>query len=322
MNKWGAPGDRGSADKEMKAKQKAYLYLILTMVIWGSMYVFCKYVFVVMPPLVLLFLRYLIGTGVLYLLWRRGPREKIRKEDRKYILAIGGVGYFAGIGFQLVGTELCSASLASLINSMNPVVIVLLAMVVLRERATVKKLAAIGVTIVGTVVIVGQIEGGSVFWGALISVASVLCWSLGSVFVRFISDRYGTLTITTSAMAVATVLSLPVCILELTRTPLAWAEAGFMFYFSFLYICIVSTVISFLTWSRALALADAATCSLFYPIQPLVSALMGIFILKEVITLNFLVGAAFIVAGILFSVLVESAGREEALPEKAAGQRE
>lgn len=48
---------------------------------------------------------------------------------------------------------------------------------------------------------------------------------------------------------------------------------------------------------------SAGVCSVFYPIQPLVSVIFGILFLHEKITISFLVGCAFIVFGVLLCIL-------------------
>jgi drug/metabolite transporter (DMT)-like permease len=48
---------------------------------------------------------------------------------------------------------------------------------------------------------------------------------------------------------------------------------------------------------------DASFCSMFYPLQPLVSATLGVIFLGEKITVNYLVGAFVICCGIIAAVL-------------------
>ena len=48
---------------------------------------------------------------------------------------------------------------------------------------------------------------------------------------------------------------------------------------------------------------EASTCSLFYPIQPLTSMVLGVLLLNEHMTVGFIVGAVLIVFGVLYSTL-------------------
>lgn len=295
---------------------KAYIYLVLTTVIWGSMYVFSKYVFVLLPPMAFLFYRFLLGGSILLgvFLFRGGKLVDIRvkRQDVKYILLISLVGYFLGIGFQLLGTDYCDASLASLINSTNPVVIILMAMLILKEKANRRQIFSVFCALAGTVLIIGQIDGSDSLFGAILSCGAVLFWSYGSVMVRFVSEKYDVLVVTILCMFICAVAAFPFSAYQQVVAPLDFAAMDFMFVFSFLFIVIISTALSFLMWNKALSLVPAATCSMFYPIQPLVSALLGILLLGERLSATFVIGGALIIFGVLFSV-VKVGGRQSSI---------
>lgn len=57
----------------------------------------------------------------------------IRREDWKYFLFIGAIGYFVSVGAQIVGTKYAGASVASLINATNPIFITFFAVLILGE---------------------------------------------------------------------------------------------------------------------------------------------------------------------------------------------
>lgn len=139
----------------MKKQNLAYLYLTITVSAWGSLYVASKFVLQQVPTFTLLFLRYLLAGIVLLLVLLQRKPQKIAREDYKYIFFIGFAGYFLSVGAQLLGTKMADASLASLINAMNPVSIILFASLILKEKFTVNKLVAVIAAIVGTYIIIG-----------------------------------------------------------------------------------------------------------------------------------------------------------------------
>ena len=133
----------------MNQKRLGYLYLVITSIIWGSIYVVAKYALAVIPPLTVLLGRYALSVLILYVILKKKGMKKIERADRKYFVIIGGVGYFVSIGFQLIGTNLLDASLASLINALNPVFIPLIAALVLKERVSLRRIAGIAVSVAG-----------------------------------------------------------------------------------------------------------------------------------------------------------------------------
>lgn len=287
----------------MSSRNAAYLYLILALTIWGSLYVAGKYVLAVIPSFTLLFLRYLIGVSVLLLVYRKKPRSIIDKKDYKYIFLIGFVGYFLSIGFQLLGNHYCAASMASLINSMNPTMIILLAAIILHERITVKKGIAVGITLIGTAVIIGNLGTGNTAIGVVFSFLSMAGWSLNSVLVRLSCQKYDSVTVTIYGMIIGMIFALPASAIELNMVAFPLDQLTPLVILWTLYIGIVCTAGGLLFWNKALERIDATTCSLFYPIQPLASAILGILFLKEVLNLNFIIGSVLIVGGILYAVI-------------------
>lgn len=53
----------------------------------------------------------------------------------------------------------------------------------------------------------------------------------------------------------------------------------------------------------AIKLLDASVCSMFYPLQPLTSSILGVLLLHEVLTWNFVVGGVLICVGVVVSVM-------------------
>ena len=294
---------RGGEESSGMRRNKAYVYLILALVSWGSLYVAGKYVLEVLPSFTLLFSRYLIALAVLFFVYRNRPKAVIERKDYKYIAAIGLIGYFLAIGLQLLGTHYCTASMASLITSMNPAMIIVLAVFLLHEKITFRKGLAVGITLLGTGVIIGDLGTGNAVSGVIFSFASMIAWSLTSVLVRLLSQRCDSVTITIYGMTIGLLFSIPAAFVEYQITPFSLTELTPTIVLWVIYIGVVCTAGGLLFWNKALSMLPAATCSLFYPVQPLTSAVLGILILGETLNLNFIIGSALIIGGILYAVI-------------------
>ncbi len=153
--------------------RKGYLYLLLTFIIWGSLYVVSKFVLGKMPTGVVAFCRFLIAFIALSL-WQRGKRKKIEKEDYKYVILLGFAGYFIAVGAQLLGTRYAGASMASLINALNPVTITVFAVIFLGEKMTLRKGLGVVLSLLGVYVILGKGSGEGSMLGILLSLFSVV----------------------------------------------------------------------------------------------------------------------------------------------------
>lgn len=285
------------------SKQKtAYLYLFATFVSWGSLYVVSKFVLGKIPVITVSFLRYAIASAFLLLIMKqRKPLKKIARSDYKYVFLIGFFGYFIAIGAQLLGTKLTSASLASLVNSMNPIVIMLFATLILHEKLTLKMLVCGILAIFGVYLIVGDVGSKGEMWGIGVSLFSVILWSFVTVVVRKVTQKYDAIQITTYAVLVAAVCTLPFSIVECMVT--SNIQFDYSALLAMLYIGFVCTGVSHLLWNKSLSLIEAGTCSMFYPIQPLVAVLLGWLFLGERLSMNFLIGSGIIIAGVVLSLV-------------------
>ena len=260
----------------MNQKRLGYLYLVITFIIWGSIYVVAKYALAVIPPLTVLLGRYALSVLILYVILKKKGMKKIERADRKYFVIIGGVGYFVSIGFQLIGTNLLDASLASLINALNPVFIPLIAALVLKERVSLRRIAGIAA-----------------------SICSVTFWSVSSVMVRKVAGKYDPIQIAFVGMAIALCFNIPASIWELCTTPCRFTLPAVL---SLIYLAVICTALAHTLWNKSLQLLSAGTCSMLYPLQPLTSAVLGVLLLHEQITTGFVIGAVVISAGILIAV--------------------
>ena len=69
-----------------------------------------------------------------------------------------------------------------------------------------------------------------------------------------------------------------------------------------LYMGIFGTAVTHSLWNYSLRVMDASFCSMFYPMQPLVSAILGVLFLHETVTPSFILGALMICGGIVAAV--------------------
>ena len=180
--------------------KKSYVYLLTTFMLWGSLYVVSQFVLGKIPTFTVAMFRYLIAFIALSL--------KIEKSDYKYFFIMGFIGYFISVDCQLLGTKIAGGSMASLINSLNPVIISVMAMIILNEKLEMNKIVGIVLSLAGVYMIIGT--GANIqFLGVLISFIAVIGWAFMSVISRKISNKYSALTLTKVSMLIATFVISP-----------------------------------------------------------------------------------------------------------------
>jgi drug/metabolite transporter (DMT)-like permease len=123
------------------------------------MYVVSDVVLPVIPPFALLTLRLLLGLAVLSAIiviqrQRSGKPRLPAASELPALLGVGLLGFGVSIGAQFVGTDLSTAINGSLVTSASPAFIVLFAAIILHERLTWTRIAAVALATVGVLIII------------------------------------------------------------------------------------------------------------------------------------------------------------------------
>ncbi|KKI91223.1 membrane protein [Bacillus sp. SA1-12] len=288
----------------MKNTLLGSLYLILASSIWGGMYVVVKVVVSVIPPLELVWLRYLVAIVALLIIGFI-TKQKWRIEKRYFliIIAIGIIGNTISIVAQETGTMLSTAQMGAIITSSTPAFMVVFARLILKERLTLKKGISVCLATIGVLFIVGigDVNSSSTLGGIALFIAA-LTWAFMSVLVKRLPSNYSQIVVTTYSILVALIVLTPfvlprlheINIYQLTE-PTIWG--------GLLYLGVVSTASGFLLWNRGLQMLNASSGGIFFFFQPLVGTLLGWLILGEKIGVSFWVGSILILTGVLFVII-------------------
>lgn len=276
-------------------KRKAYALLFLTFFMWGSVYVGAKLISGNVPPSLLACLRSCVGSVCVCLMARKHWGVKPERRDIGTLLLVGFLGYYATVNLVQLGIALTGASIAALINALTPVSVTVFAALMLKEKITPVKLLCLVLALAGTAVITGGSESGGELLGILAVLVSVITWGLSSVQVRKLTAKYPPVLVTAWGLCISLIFHIPTGIITCA---VQGATVDLKSVLVILYLGITGTGLSQYTWSKSLSLLPASTCSLFYPLQALFSALLGALILSEQFKPSFFFGLALICADV------------------------
>ncbi|KAB8125535.1 EamA family transporter [Gracilibacillus oryzae] len=279
------------------------LFLILASSIWGGMYVVVKIVVAVIPPLELVWMRYLIALVALVIIGLVTRQNwRIKRRHFGIIIAIAIIGYVISIVTQEIGTILSTAQMGAIITSTTPAFMVLFASLILKERLTLKKVISVSLATIGVITIVGidDINMSSMLGGVSLIIAA-LTWALMSVLVKRLPSDYSQIVVTSYATLIAFVVLTPFVITKLPKidindltNPTIWG--------GLIYLGVISTSIAFLLWNRGLQMLNASSGGVFFFFQPVVGTLLGWLILGETISITFWIGSVLILIGVLIVI--------------------
>jgi drug/metabolite transporter (DMT)-like permease len=110
----------------------------------------------------LLAVRFTIGAALFWMLvLARRERPRIRPRDVAIALLLGAIGYSAQAGLYFAALERIDASILSLLLYTFPAIVTVAAVVIGRERANRRRLAALALTSSGLVLVLAGAAGGA-----------------------------------------------------------------------------------------------------------------------------------------------------------------
>lgn len=287
-----------------------YTLLLLTvMTLWGSLYISNRVLLAAMPVLMVMFFRFFTGGCILLITARILRLEFIRREDLPLMLVVGFLGYFLSNGLLTLCTALTSASLSSLLNSMNPLFIVFFAHFMLGEEITVRRVALIVLAIIGAAIIIGSPGTNINLLGILCALGSIFFWSWASIRMKRLTKKYHPIVVTAYGQAIAGVVSLIGGGFQLLNG--ATIRFSPVIVGNILFIALACTALAHMLWNYCMAHEDAGRCASFYPVQPMVSMLLGFLLLHEKMTPGFLLGSAIIIVSVALNSLPSSSGKKQ-----------
>lgn len=277
----------------------AFLLLVFSNFLGGSSYLATVYTLRGFSVLDSVFWRMLVSTALMapWLLRLRGSR--VAPRDWLRMAGVGVFGYAAPLLIGTFGLARTTATHGVLLAGVEPVAIVVLAALFLKEPLTRLKIGAMALGLAGAALIVTQ--GSAALapsdvpraWGDILLATTGILWALYTILGKPTLRRVDPLAFTAATNLIALLLVAAAAAPALTRPAatdrLAWAAMG--------YLALVN-VLGPWSWNKALEKIPASQTANFVFIQPLVGVLLGVFLGQEKLTLMSGAGGGLILLGV------------------------
>jgi drug/metabolite transporter (DMT)-like permease len=282
----------------------AYLVLLVANAIYGTSYVATRIVLHDVGPATLAVARLALGAMVIVpLAFLQGARDRrLSRADRWNVFWMGVLGFAAAFGFANWGMARSTATNAALLITVEPISLILLSPVFLGERLTRRELVGAVLTLVGAVLVVlNGLPGLSVtfapHWrGDILLVLSGLSYAAYSLIGRGVLARHAALPVTAWSIVWGLVAMLPFGALEwLDGHRPVWTPVAI---WGTVYLAIAVTALGYLVWNYALERVEAPRLALFVNVQPVVGALLGVWWLREPLTVFTVIGGLLVLLGL------------------------
>jgi drug/metabolite transporter (DMT)-like permease len=259
-----------------------------------------------LPPIGLAYWRWLLALLILLpFTWPSVRRSwPVLRREWRLILAcavFGIVGYHSLIYLAL---QSLPAANAALINSSNPLLIPVAAMLLGGDRVGRRVWLGLAVSLIGVVWVVTRGDpwavaslGARVGWGELWILIAMINWAIYSVIVRWRPADLDNWTFLTVLMAVALVILTPAVALEMVwfdRTfPVTWTSMGVL-----VYLALGPSIAAYLAWNRSIQLIGPTATGLGVHVMTILIALGSVLILGEPIELYHVIGIPLVLGGV------------------------
>lgn len=278
------------------------LKIIIAMLIWGTVGIFIKKIS--LNAIEIAFYRSIIGA-VFIIILSLIKKEKWDKEDLRTdlkILILSGIAL--GIGWVLLfqGYKNTTISIATLSYYVAPVFIVILSIIVLKEKITTKKIVCIIVAIIGLLLVLdikslGNIGDNNHVLGIVYSVLAAVFYAIVVILNKFIKRLSG-FKVTIVQLLVSTITLMPLTILNSTRSILSLDILSLVL---LLFVGIIHTGIAYLLYFSSVKEIEGQSIAILSYMDPIFALLLSTLFLGENMTIIQLFGGILILGSAYIS---------------------
>ncbi|YCA13414.1 DMT family transporter [Bacillus sp. AK128] len=270
---------------------------------WGSAFIAGKFAVQSFEPATVAFLRFLGAAILLFPIMWVMDKKRIKPTIKDYglfaILGLTGIALY-NIFFFLASKH-APVIKSSIFIASNPVLIVILSGLFLKEKISKNNIIGMIVALTGVAFIVTEGHFLSLIRLGFepidfILVGAVISWALYSVIGKIVLKKFSSIVSTTYAVAFGTVMLFPFAFIETS-----WQDiqlASFDAWIAIIHMSVFVTVISFVMYYNGIKEVGAAKASIFINVMPLSAVIMATLFLGETFTWAHGIGAAFVLTGV------------------------
>ena len=296
-------------------RPRPFLMLVGAAACWGIGTVISKHALATVEPFFLLTAQLLASTVfLLTVIWARNVRIVWTPELRR-LAALGVLNPGLAYALGLLGLKSISASMSVLIWAAEPVLILLLAAVLLREHIPARLRATLAVAVIGVLLVVYESGAGGTTVGVLLTFAAVAACAVYTVVTRRLMVDDASITVAgvqqAAALAFAVILLIASELLSTRSDPIGsvplttWMLAvvsGLLYY-----------GVAFWLYLTGLAQVTASFAGSFLPLVPVFGVAAALTIGEQLATRQW-IGAAVVVGAIAAIATMQNHQRPTAGP--------
>ncbi|UCZ55350.1 DMT family transporter [Bacillus shivajii] len=279
----------------------AFLFIIFGAALWGMIGIFVQALYDLgFSPIEVVTLR--VTTAVIFLLfivlYKDKAAFKVKLKHLPFFVGtgIGSIVFFNWAYFTAIAEM--NLSIAAVLLYTGPAFVTIMSRIFFKELFTPQKVIALIVTFIGCILVIGLFPLNNEqfsFYGLIVGLGSGFGYALYSIFGKAALSSYSSLTTTTYTFIFATLALLPTSGLLLNMSTWVTVEALLIS----IGLGLFPTVLAYLLYTQGLQKIESSKASIAATIEPVVAALIGVFIFQDVLTLWQFFGMIFVISAVL-----------------------
>ncbi|AGF77070.1 DMT(drug/metabolite transporter) superfamily permease [Desulfocapsa sulfexigens DSM 10523] len=258
------------------------LCLLLATFLWASSFIALKLAFVDYHPMVVIAGRMVVASLAFFFLLPRFRKIRIRHQDFKllgFMALCEPCLYFI---FEALALKNTSASQASMITTMLPLLVAVASGIFLAERFSLQNIIGLGLAMAGAfgLSIGGDIneQAPSPLLGNLFEFLAMVCATAYTIAIKKLTSRYSPLFLTAVQAWVGALFFLPMLLLPQIQVPDNFILIPTA---AIVYLGLAVTIVAYGSYNYALSAMDAGKASIYVNLIPLFTILLSWIVFKE-----------------------------------------
>ncbi|MDO4518456.1 MAG: DMT family transporter, partial [Bacillota bacterium] len=271
--------------------KKAYLYVVITAILFGTMEVSCKIGGLDLDPFQLTFLRFAIGGIVLLplaLVRMRSRGVRLNWGDLLRLAIVGCLGVTISMSMFQISVVMCNASTVSVLICSNPFFTMIFAHFMTSEKMNRYKGGILLIAMMGIIFMLRpwEIQEGNSLLGMTLMIGAALFFGLYTVMGKVSQEKIGSIAQTSISFMFGS-LFLLILLIVMDRPILEGVTSNIPIV---LYTGFIVTGLGYFCYFRSIELSNASTGSFAFFLKPAIAPIIAVIVLHESILWNTVVG--------------------------------
>ncbi len=280
---------------------KAHLSIIGANIFFGINYAVAKGI---MPnylkPNGFTLLRILIAFPLYFLLSNFIKKEKIQRKDYPRFIAAGLLGVAFNQFIFLNGLNFTSPIDSSIIVTINPILVMIMASIAIREKITFTRIFGLILGASGALLVIlnrGVISFSSEhFLGNMMIFLSTLSYAGYLIVAKPLMQKYDPITVMKGVFFVGLLFVAPLGYSELLET--SWSTIPLSIWGSILFVLLGSTFLAYLLMSWGLRNVRATTVSIYNYSQPVLASFVAVLVGQDIVDAPKIIAVVLVFVGV------------------------